>query len=167
MGTSDIWYGVVTSRSSRQEPRIRLADHPFFRGMNSSWVEAVGYDSEDATYLPGELLIREGEVAKRFHLIFHGEVALEVGGPTGRRRVVQTVGPGEVLDWSWISPPFLWQFDGRALKETRVVSLDTTVLRRAMESRPVEGVRFLERLLPVVGQRLENTRARLGEVAAR
>ena len=83
--------------------------------------------------------------------------------PEGVRRTVQTVGPGEVLGWSWISAPYAWQFDGRALKETRVVALDATALRGAMESRPTEGYRLLVRLLPVIGQRLENTRSQLLE----
>ena len=165
MDTSDVWYGVITSRDSRQEePRLRVSDHPFLRGLNPALVEAVSQGSVDTTYETGELLVREGDVADRFHLVFHGEVAVEVGGPEGKRQTVQTIGPGEVLGWSWISPPYLWQFDGRAVKETRVVSLDTSVLRRALEARPVEGYRFLQRLLPVIGQRLENTRVQLLEL---
>ncbi|HEY1198596.1 MAG TPA: cyclic nucleotide-binding domain-containing protein [Thermoplasmata archaeon] len=164
MSTSEVWYGVITSRGPRQqEPRLRVSDHPFFRGMNPALIEAAGQGSVDTTYDTGELLVREGEVADRFHLIFHGKVAVEVGGSEGIRRTVQTIGPGEVLGWSWISPPYLWQFDGRAVKETRVVSLDATVLRQALESRPVEGYRFLQRLLPVIGQRLENTRVQMLE----
>jgi CRP-like cAMP-binding protein len=162
MDTSDVWYGVITSRDTRQqEPRLRVSDHPFFRGLSPALIEAVSQGSIDTTYETGELLVREGDVADRFHLIFHGKVAVEVGRSEGTRRLVQIVGPGEVLDWSWISPPYLWQFDGRAVKETRVVSLDTAVLRHALESRPVEGYRFLQRLLPVIGQRLENTRVQL------
>lgn len=165
MGTSDVWYSVITSRDSRQqEPRLRVSDHPFFRGLNPALIEAVGQGSVDTTYETDEMLVREGEVADRFHLIFHGKVAVEVGGSQGTRQTVQTIGPGEVLGWSWISPPYLWQFDGRAVKETRVVSLDTSVLRRALEARPVEGYRFLQRLFPVIGQRLENTRVQLLEL---
>ncbi len=164
MGTSDIWYGVVTSGGSRPEPRLRVSDHPFFRAMNAGWVAAVSRGSVDTTYEVGEFLVREGELADRFHLIFHGKVAVEVGGAEGARRTVQSIGAGEVLGWSWVCPPYLWQFDGRAVQATRVVSLDTSILRHALESQPVEGYRFLQRLLPVIGQRLENARIQLRAV---
>lgn len=161
MGTSDVWYGVVTSCGSRTEPRIRVSDHPFFRGMDPDWVELASRGSVETIYDTGDLIVREGELANRFHLLFHGQVAVEVVGPLGDRRAVQTIGPGEVLDWSGVVPPYVWRFDGRALKETRVVSLDASVLRRMLESHPAEGYRFLERLVPMIGRRLENAQHRL------
>ncbi len=124
MGISEVWYGVITSKDSRTEPRLRVSSHPFFRGIDPVLIEEVNQGSADTTYETEDLIVREGEVADRFHLIFHGKVAIEVSGPDRVRRTVQTVGPGEVLCWSWISPPYICQFDGRALKETRVVSLD-------------------------------------------
>jgi len=161
MGTSDVWYGVLTSPEDLSEPRIRASDHPFFRGMNPTWVDAVSRDSVDMTYNVGDLLVREGEVANRFHLVFHGQLAVEVSGTSRNRWTVQTIGPGEVVDWPAVVAPHVWRFDGRALRETRVVSLDAAVLRRALESHPVEAHRFLERLVPVIGRRLENIRSRL------
>ena len=124
--------GWSPSRGSRHEPRLRVADHPFFRDLDRELIQSASQGSVDTTYATDELLVREGEVADRFHLIFHGKVAIEVGGADGTRRTVQTIGPGEVLGWSWVSPPYVCQFDGRALKETRVVSLDASVLRRAL-----------------------------------
>ena len=161
MGSSDVWYGVVMSRDAPKEPQLKPSDHPFLRGMDRAFTEAISEGSTDVTFETGDLLVREGDVADRFFLIFHGKVAVEVVAPEGPHRTVQTIGPGEVLGWSWISAPYVWQFDGRALKETRVVTLDAVALRTALESRPAEGYRFLLRLLPVIGQRLENTRAQL------
>ncbi|MGD0718112.1 MAG: cyclic nucleotide-binding domain-containing protein [Thermoplasmata archaeon] len=164
MDTSEVWYGVITSKDSPEEPRLRVSDHPFFRGLDPELIEAAGQRSVDTTYETDDLIVRQGEVANRFHLIFHGKVAIEVGGPEWARRTVQTIGSGEVLGWSWIAPPYVWQFDGRVLKETRVVSLDASVLRSALLSRPAEAYRFLQRLLPVIGQRLENTRVQMLEL---
>jgi CRP/FNR family transcriptional regulator, cyclic AMP receptor protein len=167
MGSTDVWYGVVMSRDASNAPRLKPADHPFLRGMDREFIEAISQGSSDVTFETGDLLVREGDVADRFYLVFHGKVAVEVVAPDGPRRTVQTIGPGEVLGWSWISAPYVWQFDGRALKETRVVTLDAAALRTAMESHPIDGYRFLLRLLPVIGQRLENTRAQvidLGEL---
>jgi len=161
MGTSDIWYGVVTSRGSREEPRIRVSDHPFFRGMDPSWVELASRGSTETTYEAGDLIVREGEFVNRFHLIFHGRVVIEVGSASGGRTTTQTIGPGEVLDAAGLFPPYVGRFDARALKETRAVSLDSVALRRALESDPEEACRFLERLVTVLGERLEDLRARV------
>lgn len=161
MGTSDVWYGVVTSTGSRSEPRLRVSDHPFFRGMDPSWVELASRGSVEKIYAAGDLIVREGELANRFHLVFHGQVAVEVGGPFGDRRAVQTIGPGEVVDWPGVVPPYVWRFDGRALNETRVVSLDASTLRRSIEAHPTEGYRFLERLITVIGRRVENAQYQL------
>jgi len=158
---TEVWYGVVMGHDSPKALRLKAADHPFLRGLDREFLEAISADATDETYGTGEILLREGAVADRFFLVFHGKVAVEVVSPEGVRRTVDTVGPGEVLGWSWISSPYVWQFDGRALKETRVVALDATALRAAMEARPSEGYRLLVRLLPVIGQRLENTRSQL------
>jgi CRP-like cAMP-binding protein len=159
--STEIWYGVVVGDDATKPPRLKASDHPFLRGLDREFVEAISEESTDETYRTGDILVQEGAVANRFFLIFHGKVAVEVVAPDGNRRTVQTIGPGEVLGWSWISSPFVWQFDGRAVKETRVVALDALALRRAMESRPADAYRLLLRLLPVIGQRLENTRSQL------
>jgi len=163
MGATNVWYGVINGKESRQEPELRVADHPFFRGIDPELIDAAAEGSVGATYETGDLLVREGRLADHFHLIFQGKVAVEVVGSDGLRQTVQTIGPGEVLCWSWISPPYVCRFDARALKRTRVVSLDASVVRNVLESRPAEGFRFLQRLVPVIGQRLENTRVQLLE----
>jgi CRP-like cAMP-binding protein len=151
-------------KDAPNEARLKASDHPFLRGLDREFVSAIGQESTDLTFETGDILVREGEVADRFFLVFHGKVAVEVVSSDGLRRTVQTVGPGEVLGWSWISAPYVWQFDGRALKETRVVALDAQALRSAMEARPADGYRLLLRLLPVIGQRLENTRTQLLDI---
>ena len=53
------------------------------------------------------------------------------------------------------------ELDGRALKTTRVLGIGAAHLRSILEEHPAEGYRFLLRLLPVIAQRLENTRLQL------
>ena len=167
MDASEIWYGVLTQADVDRAACLRVRDHPFLRGFGTDFVGALGSVAVDTTYAPGQLLAQEGEVADRFHLIYHGKVAIEGAGGDGLRRTVQTIGPGEVLGWSWLAPPYLWQVDGRALKETRVVSIDTAVLRQTLADRPADGCRFLQRLVTVIGQLLENTRVQLLSVEDR
>jgi len=154
------------TKTSAQDGAARLAEHPFFHGFNQEFRWDLGTHLKDRTYEVGEFLVREGAPAKEFLLIVSGKVALEMSTPERPRLTIQTVGPGEVVGWSWLVPPRRWTLDGRALKTTRALDLDGEILRAALEAHPAEGYRFLSRLLPVVAERLENTRLQLLDIHA-
>jgi len=152
------------SSAPHRELASRIAEHPFFQGMNREFIELLARNATEQSYGTGDLLIREGEPANEFLLLTHGKVALEVVAPDQPRLTIQTIGPGEALGWSWITAPYRWRLDGRALKPTKAIALEAPILREALESRPSDGYQFLLRLLPVIGQRLENTRMQLLDI---
>ena len=82
------------------------------------------------------MIFREGDLANRFYLILDGCVALEATLPTGGTRVIDRIGPGEVLGWSWMLPPFRWHFSARALIATKAVFVYGTWLLECCEARP-------------------------------
>jgi CRP/FNR family cyclic AMP-dependent transcriptional regulator len=142
-------------------PPERLVDHPFLRGLDGAFVHRIAAGSRRRTFEAGEEVVREGAPARELLLIVSGKVALELGAADRPRRVIQTVGPGEVLGWSWLVAPERWRFDARAVKPTVAHDLDARVVREAMEADPAHGFPLLLRLLAVVGERLENTRLQL------
>ncbi len=154
----------MTEPLHRHESALRIADHPFLRGLDPSLIESLSEQAVERDFDPGEFLLRDGETADGCYLVFHGKIALEVSAPDRGRLTIQTVGPGEILGWSWLTPPYRWQVDARALKHVRVVRLDAGVLRRTFTELPEAGYQFLLRLLPVVAHRLENTRIQLLDV---
>ena len=63
-------------------------------------------------------------------------MALESGTDGSPRITLQVLGPGDVLGWSWLFPPFEWHFSARALEPCRVVALNgAALLIRAEEVR--------------------------------
>ncbi len=149
------------------EARWSLADHRFFQGMDDSFLAELSEKAYQRTFDTGALLVREGDPADEFFAVFTGKVALEIVLPDRPAKTVQTVGPGEVLGWSWMIPPHRWRLDARALKPTRVAGLAAGHLRAILEERPADGYRFLARLLPVIAERLENTRLQLLDLHGR
>jgi CRP/FNR family transcriptional regulator, cyclic AMP receptor protein len=147
-----------------RELKSRIAEHPFFQGLAHEFIDLLARNATEQSYNTGDLLIREGEPANEFLLVTNGKVALEVVAPDRPRLTIQTLGPGEVLGWSWITSPYRWRLDGRALKPTKAIVLEAPILREALESHPSDGYQFLLRLLPVIGQRLENTRMQLLDI---
>jgi CRP-like cAMP-binding protein len=75
--------------------------------------------------------------------------------------VIQTLGPGEVLGWSWLLPPHEFHYSARALEATEVVALDGRALRSRCDQDHDLGYEMMKRFALVIVQRLAATRARL------
>ncbi|MGA7923567.1 MAG: cyclic nucleotide-binding domain-containing protein [Thermoplasmata archaeon] len=155
----------MTERRHADSPLV-LEDHPFLRGMNDAFVARLRETAYERLFESGALLVREGDPADEFLLIFSGKIALEIIHPSRPRTTIQTLGPGEVLGWSWLLPPHRWRLDARALKPTRVLGLAASHLRRVLNEQPIDGYHFLLKLLPVIAHRLENTRLQLLDLNA-
>jgi CRP/FNR family transcriptional regulator, cyclic AMP receptor protein len=148
----------------RAEAPLRVTDHPFFQGLGPELAKAASGLAEERRFDTGELLVRDGDPASSFFLVFHGKVALEVASAEKPHLTIQTVGPGEVLGWSWLVPPYLWRLDARALKPTQVLAIDGATFREVLATHPEQGYRFLLRLLPIIAERLENTQIQLLDI---
>ncbi len=144
-----------------------LADHPFFHGLSKEFVHAVTLDATERSYAVDETIAREGTEADVFFLVVDGKVALELEAADRPPITVQTVGPGELVGWSWLVPPHRWRFNVRALKPTRMLVLDGGVVRRTLHAHPDQGYEFLIRFVPVLAERLENTRLQLLDIYGR
>ena len=143
-----------------------LSTLAFFEGFPESFLSLLSAHAHLRLFEPGGEVVHEGAPADAFFIVLAGKVALEVVLPDRPRRTIQTVGPGEVLGWSWLVPPHRWRLDARAVKSTRLLAIEAEALRRTLSERPVEGYRFLLRLLPVIAQRLENTRLQVLDLHA-
>jgi CRP-like cAMP-binding protein len=80
-------------------------------------------------YASGELLLTEGEAANTLFLLRRGRIAIEIHAPGRGPIVVETVGPGATVGWSWLFPPYRWQFDARAIDSVGVIAIDGACLR--------------------------------------
>jgi CRP/FNR family transcriptional regulator, cyclic AMP receptor protein len=144
-----------------------LLKHPFFEGFEPEFVHAISAKAVEERFDVDDLLAKEGTEATLLYAVLEGKVALEIGSADRPNLTVQTVGPGEVLGWSWLVPPHRWRFDARAVKPSRAIALDAEVLRRTLRSHPTWGFQFMVRFMPVLAERLENTRIQLLDIHAR
>ncbi len=93
-------------------------------------------------------------------------MTLEVATRSGRRAVVDVLGDGAVLGWSWLYPPFRWRFDARAAAPTTALALAADPLRQAKASDAELGHELMSRFTVVIIDRLQQTRVRLAEALA-
>ncbi len=138
-----------------------LAEQAFFKGLAPEYLELIAGCGSNVHFVAGQTLFREGEEADRFYAIRHGKVAVELHVPQRGSVVIHTVGEGDLLGWSWLFPPYLWQFDARAVEEVRATQFDGTCLRKKCDANPALGYELMKRLAHVVSDRLQDTRLQL------
>src|SRR5262245_8579966 len=101
-----------------------VAKHPFFADLQTDHTNLLAGCASNVRFAAGAYILREGQEANEFFLVREGHVAIEVAAPQHKPVVVDTVGEGEILGWSWLLPPYLWRFDARAVEATRAIALD-------------------------------------------
>ncbi len=138
--------------------------HPIFAGMDQDTRHLIAGCGKNVVHEPGEYFVREGDAADTFYLIRHGRAALEVHVPGRDPIVIATVSENEVLGWAWLTPPYRWHFDVRAMDQVRAVSIDAVCLRKKCKDDPSVGLAFYENFTPLIASRLDATRLQLVDV---
>lgn len=141
-----------------------IEDHPFFAGLDQEFMDLLLGCASNVRIPKDSYIFKEGEPADTFYLIREGNIALEIFAPQRKPIVVQTVGIGEVLGWSWLLPPYHWKFNAHAIADTRAIALDGKCLRDKCEKNHDLGYEFMKRFSQIMVQRLEATRFQLLDV---
>jgi CRP-like cAMP-binding protein len=138
-----------------------LGEHPFLEGFTNKDLEILSGFAADASFETGRQIFREGEEANKFYLVRHGKVAIETYTPGSGNLCIQTIGEGEVLGWSWLVPPYQWNFDARAIELTRAIEIDGECLRQHCEEDKSFGYEISKRFVQIMVQRIQATRMQL------
>jgi len=152
----------VTDETSAVKPlESVIAEHPFVRGFKPEHVRLLADSAMRMRYEAGELIFREADPANRFYLLEQGRVSLESRRKDEAPVPVQIIGPGDVLGWSWLFPPYYWHFDARALDPTTAIFFYGTRLREQCEQDHDFGFEMMKRMTEVVIHRLHAARKQL------
>lgn len=138
-----------------------ITSHTLFQDMKPEHQALLGRGAKEAKYKAGEVIFRQGEPANLFHLIVSGKVLLEAHEPADGTVPVQTLGPGDLLGWSWLFPPFAWNFQARAVEPTEVIALSGGHLLASAEQDNEFGYELMKRVAQVVIKRLQGARKQL------
>lgn len=141
-----------------------LAEQRLFEGLDPEAFALLAGCGVNTGFEAGEYLLREGDPAETFYVLRSGRVALETYAPPRGALVIETLGPGEVVGWSWLFPPYRWHFDAVAVDPVRAVALDGACLRGKCEADARFGYELTRRFAAVVVARLQATRLRLLDV---
>ena len=131
-----------------------VLEHPFFAGLGPEFGRAISGCARNLRFAAAEYLFHEGEPADEFYLIRYGAVALEIHMPGQPPIILLTLREGDILDASWLVPPYRWTFDARALELCRVLAVNARCLREKCEADHDLGYELMKRFLGAMGQRL-------------
>jgi CRP/FNR family cyclic AMP-dependent transcriptional regulator len=139
----------------------RVSAQPFFTALTPAHLRDLCADGTPVSYAPGKRIFAEGGVADRFWLVEGGGVALDLRVPGRGDQVIETLGAGTVLGWSWLHPPYRWQFGAIARSPVDAIAFDAAAVRHRCDADPAFGYAMLRLFTPVITERLQATRLRL------
>ena len=150
-----------TSQAALAKLAARLQAHPFLNGLPKKHLFTLAEYANVTEFAAGEKIFRQGDLANRFYLILDGAIALEAASLTGGSQVIDRIGAGEVLGWSWMFPPFRWHFTARALVATQAIFVYGTWLLECCDTDPALGYELTKRMAGVAIGRLQSARSQL------
>jgi CRP/FNR family cyclic AMP-dependent transcriptional regulator len=158
-----VWFAPrANAKALRHRPAMTFdaiaADHPFLKGFKAEYLELLAANALPAHFQAGEVIFREGEMANRFYLITKGAVVLETYSKDGGSALVEKIGAGDVLGWSWLFPPYYWRMDARAVEASNAIFFYGTRLRHEAEQNHDLGYELMRRVAAVAIQRLQAAR---------
>ncbi|WP_438483801.1 cyclic nucleotide-binding domain-containing protein [Streptomyces sp. S186] len=138
-----------------------MASTPLLQRLPLNGRERLLAFAHEVTFAQDTRIFEEGGAADHFWIIRTGSVDLDVRLPGRRPAVVDVLGPGDLLGWSWLVPPYRWRMGASAFTLVRAHEFDATAVRALCQADPVLGLAVTGQVLDVVARRLLATRHRL------
>jgi CRP/FNR family transcriptional regulator, cyclic AMP receptor protein len=132
----------------------KIKAHPFLDGLDPRSLEALDEAAMEVEFVPQEIIFRQNEPANRFYLILDGAVVLQESDSFP----FQIIHGGSVLGWSALFPPYLTQFEARAIKKTRAIFFYGSRIREKFETDHSLGYELMKRMGTVLNERLQARR---------
>ncbi|MFB7462126.1 Crp/Fnr family transcriptional regulator [Streptomyces sp. NPDC056224] len=122
--------------------------------------------AREVNFPEGARIFDEGSPAESFWIVRSGTVTLQIPGAGRRPTPVENLGPGELVGWSWLFPPYVWQLSAEAMTPVRAFEFDGQSVRLLMDADPAFGSAIGHWVGRVLAIRLQQTRTRLLDLYA-
>ncbi|MFE3764374.1 Crp/Fnr family transcriptional regulator [Streptomyces sp. NPDC059104] len=122
--------------------------------------------AQEVSFAGGTRLFNEGGVADRFWIMKSGVVTLDLHVPGRQAAVVESLGSGELVGWSWMVRPHQWHLGAEAMTPVRAYQFDAAEVRTLMDADPALGSAVGAWVTQVLAHRLQAARIRLLDLYA-
>lgn len=119
--------------------------------------------SAEVSFPEDTRIFEAGGRADRFWVIRSGAVSLDQRLNPIQRVTVASLGAGDLLGWSWLFPPYRWDFGAEAFSPVRAYEFEGARVTALFEEDPSLGFFVLRSVAEILAHRLEMTRGQLME----
>jgi len=145
-----------------------IAAQPFFKGLSEQHLRMLADSAMHTEFTSGQSIFRTGDPPNRFYLIERGKVAVELEVRDRAPILIETLGPGREIGWSWILTPQHYEhFSATALETTDAIFFYGTRLREQCEQDHDFGYEMMKRMAEVMLHRIQAASQLLLEAPAR
>ncbi|MZD55826.1 cyclic nucleotide-binding domain-containing protein [Streptomyces sp. SID5606] len=130
-------------------------------GLPTEHRERLLRAAREVSFAAGARLFEEGGRSDRFWIVRTGSVTLDLCVPGRRAAVVESLGHGELVGWSWHFPPYRWHLGAEAMTPVRAWEFDAEAVRALCAQDPAFGRAVAVWVGNVVAHRLHAARIRL------
>lgn len=141
-----------------------LSKQAIFTDLDPDYLAMIVGCAANVRFKAGTFIFREGAPADQFYLIREGKVALQIHHPERGSLTIETLGEGDLLGWSWLFPPYRWQFDALAVDSVRAIAMDGKCLREKCERDHHLGYDLMKRFSRIITLRLQAARLQLLDI---
>jgi len=138
-----------------------LSAHEFFKGLNEDFITLLSDYATERKVKKGEVLFQPGKPANRFYLLRNGRVSVQVPALVGPALELQVLGDNQILGWSWLIPPYRWNFLARAVEDTDLLEFDGSAILERCEQDPKFGYELFKRFTALMSERLDAARQKM------
>ncbi|RBM24070.1 Crp/Fnr family transcriptional regulator [Streptomyces sp. PT12] len=122
--------------------------------------------ASEVSFAQGERIFEEKGRADEFWIIRSGTVTLDLRLSGTRPTAVSSLDSGDLLGWSWLFPPYEWDFGAEALSPVRAYRFDGAEVQELCDRDPAFGYALLRVIVEVLAHRVRAARTRLLDLFA-
>ncbi len=141
-----------------------LAAHPFFEDLDPGLRRRFAACSQPVGFPADATILRHGGSADRLYALTSGRVAVGLRTPARGLQVIETLQSGDILGWSWLFPPYRWNFDAVALKPVTAIEVGTACIRSVLDTDPAAAAVIYRNVGAAMADRLQSARLRLADI---
>ena len=142
-----------------------LRRYPHFAKIPYPSLKAIASISLERNFEAGERLLAEGERAESLIVLTAGQVELVYDLPRGKRVVVGSLVPGDLVAVSAVLDPNVHTLSAYAREKGSLIAIDAAGLLQLCEENPEVGFRLMTQVAKALRARLGDVRVELAGVS--